>query len=76
MKGIILVDPKLISIYAEFRSTPQGSSIEVYEYIREGSIINARVLINKRLENPYILAIGAKRDKGFGQVKVQFKYIE
>lgn len=76
VKGIILVDPKLISIYAEYRSTTQGSSMEVYEYIREGSVINARVLINKRLEGPYILALGAKRDKGFGQVRVDFKYPE
>ena len=76
VKGIILVDPKLVSIYAEYRSTPQGPSMEVYEYIREGSMINARVLINKRLESPYIIGLGAKRDKGFGQVKVEFKYIE
>ena len=70
-RGVIFIDPKSIGIYAEKR--PSG--LEVYEYIKEGTTIDARVLVNsKELSGPYIIMIGAKRTKGYGQVKIELSY--
>ena len=70
VRGIILVDPKLVGVYAEYRPT----GLEIYEYIREGSILTSRMLINKRVEGPFTVTIGAKRQKGYGQVEIELSY--
>ena len=70
VRGIIFVDPKLIGVYAEYRPT----GLEVYEYIREGSVITSRMLINKKIEGSFTTSIGAKRQKGYGQVRIELSY--
>lgn len=70
VRGVIFVDPKLVGVYAEYRPT----GLEIYEYIREGSILTSRMLINKRVEGPITATIGAKRQKGYGQVRIDLFY--
>ena len=70
VRGVIFVDPKLVGVYAEYRPT----GLEIYEYIREGSILTSRMLINKRVEGPIMTSIGAKRQKGYGQVRIDLFY--
>ena len=69
-RGVVFLDPKSIGIYEEKRPT----GLEIYEYVKEGTTINARVLVNKKIGSTYIVAIGAKRQKGYGQVKIELSY--